>query len=100
MINADDFRKKNTTDDGKFIYQTTDEELRDVLIDYLIGEDVNIGDNLPRGVENTVVIQYIMDNLPYKIARSENVIWIPLRADIIIILFFLFLLGIIIYLIF
>ena len=100
MIDGDDFRKNKVTKDGKYIYPTTDEEFRDVLTDYLIGENSKIGDNLPRNIENTVIAQYVMDNLPYKIARSENTIWIPLRADIIVILFFLFMIGIILYFIF
>ena len=98
MENGDSFRRKKMINGNLYPDTTSDSEFRKIMTDYLIGEDTVVIDTGPQSLANTVVIQHVLDSIPYKIANSGNVIWVPVRVEFII-LFLIFLLTYIIYLI-
>lgn len=83
MENADSFRKKKTLKNNLFLDTTSDSEFRKIITDHLIGEDTIVIYTGPQSLANTVVVQHILDTLPYKIANSGNVIWVPVRIEFI-----------------
>lgn len=83
MENAESFRRKKTIKGNLFPDNTTDTEFRKIITDHLIGEDTVVIDTGPQALANTVVVQHILENLPYKIANSGSVIWVPVRVEFI-----------------
>lgn len=83
MDNAESFRRKKTIKGNLFPDNTSDSEFRKIITDHLIGEDTVVIDTGPQALANTVVVQHVLETLPYKIANSGSVIWVPVRVEFI-----------------
>ena len=98
MEDAKSFHNKKMKIGAMLPEPTSDEELRNILLDHLLGEDTVISNNLPRKIENTIAIQYILQSLPYKIAKDDSTIWIPVNAKMLILSIPCIIIGILIFL--
>ena len=83
MDNAESFRKRKSNIDNLFPKPSSDTEFRKIVTDHLIGEGTPVIDTGSQDIANTVVILYILENLPYKIINSGNTIWVPVRVEFI-----------------
>lgn len=83
MDNAESFRKRKSNIDNLFPKPTSDTEFRKIVTDHLIGEGTPVIDIGSQDIANTVVVLYILENLPYKIINSGNTIWVPIRTEFI-----------------